>query len=145
MLLLLVSIISLLGVFAHSGRTDGNGGHWDRSAGEYHYHHGYGEHDHPNGICPYTKEEAPEKPKKKTSSSSSYSSSSSKKALEEEVASLFDSPEEQETEDGKKINTFTYIVLALLALLLLFAYLPFFYLWGLSIKEFCNKHFKKRK
>ena len=40
MLLLLVSIISLLGVFAHSGRTDSNGGHWDRSTGIYHYHTG---------------------------------------------------------------------------------------------------------
>lgn len=24
--------------FAHSGRTDANGGHWNRSPGEYHYH-----------------------------------------------------------------------------------------------------------
>lgn len=28
-------------VLAHSGRTDANGGHYDRSTGEYHYHHGY--------------------------------------------------------------------------------------------------------
>lgn len=26
--------------FAHSGRTDANGGHWDRSTGTYHYHNG---------------------------------------------------------------------------------------------------------
>ncbi len=26
--------------FAHSGRTDANGGHYDRSTGEYHYHNG---------------------------------------------------------------------------------------------------------
>ena len=25
-------------VFAHSGRTDSNGGHWDHSNGTYHYH-----------------------------------------------------------------------------------------------------------
>ena len=27
-------------VYAHSGRTDVNGGHWDRSTGTYHYHTG---------------------------------------------------------------------------------------------------------
>lgn len=31
---------------AHPGKTDGNGGHYDRSNGEYHYHHGYSAHDH---------------------------------------------------------------------------------------------------
>lgn len=38
---------------AHAGRTDANGGHWDRSTGEYHYHHGYPAHQHTDGICPY--------------------------------------------------------------------------------------------
>lgn len=39
--------------WAHSGRTDSRGGHYDRSTGEYHYHHGYPAHQHPNGVCPY--------------------------------------------------------------------------------------------
>ena len=39
--------------FAHSGRTDDAGGHYDRSTGEYHYHHGYSAHQHINGYCPY--------------------------------------------------------------------------------------------
>ena len=38
---------------AHSGRTDANGGHYDHSTGDYHYHHGYPAHKHPNGECPY--------------------------------------------------------------------------------------------
>lgn len=38
---------------AHSGRTDSSGGHYDRSTGEYHYHHGYPAHDHIGGVCPY--------------------------------------------------------------------------------------------
>lgn len=47
-------------VYAHSGRTDGNGGHTNRSTGEYHYHHGYPAHDHYDMDgdgdldCPYT-------------------------------------------------------------------------------------------
>ena len=43
-----VCLFSLLvsTVFAHPGRTDGNGGHTNHSTGEYHYHHGYSPHDH---------------------------------------------------------------------------------------------------
>lgn len=40
-------------VLAHPGRTDENGGHYDNSTGEYHYHHGYPAHQHENGVCPY--------------------------------------------------------------------------------------------
>lgn len=39
--------------FAHPGRTDSKGGHYDHSTGEYHYHHGYPAHQHTNGVCPY--------------------------------------------------------------------------------------------
>lgn len=39
--------------FAHPGGTDSKGGHTNRSTGEYHYHHGYPEHDHVDGVCPY--------------------------------------------------------------------------------------------
>ena len=39
--------------FAHPGATDANGGHYDHSTGEYHYHHGYPAHQHPDGRCPY--------------------------------------------------------------------------------------------
>lgn len=38
---------------AHSGRTDSRGGHYNTATGEYHYHHGYPAHQHPNGVCPY--------------------------------------------------------------------------------------------
>lgn len=52
-------IISMSSVpaYAHSGRTDSAGGHHDYNnvsgLGSYHYHHGYGPHLHPNGVCPY--------------------------------------------------------------------------------------------
>ena len=39
--------------FAHPGRTDSDGGHYDNMNGGYHYHHGYGEHYHNDGVCPY--------------------------------------------------------------------------------------------
>ena len=49
-----IFIIATSLTFAHSGRTDSSGGHNDRKAGGYHYHHGMGPHQHPNGECPYT-------------------------------------------------------------------------------------------
>lgn len=50
-----VLLISALSFYAsaHAGKTDGSGGHYDRSTGEYHYHHGYSAHQHTNGECPY--------------------------------------------------------------------------------------------
>ena len=39
--------------YAHPGATDANGGHYDHSTGEYHYHHGYPAHQHTDGKCPY--------------------------------------------------------------------------------------------
>ena len=70
-LLITITLLSILCIaciftaFAHSGRTDSSGGHWNNSTGTYHYHcGGYPAHSHSGGVCPY-----------KTSSSSSSSSS----------------------------------------------------------------------
>lgn len=50
--ILMIMLLSNISI-AHSGKTDSSGGHYDSSTGEYHYHHGYSAHQHPNGICPY--------------------------------------------------------------------------------------------
>ena len=55
---ILLSIVLCFFIFsiaasAHSGKTDSSGGHYNRSTGEYHYHHGYPAHQHQNGKCPY--------------------------------------------------------------------------------------------
>lgn len=49
----LVLFAILTSIYPHPGRTDGDGGHYVGDTGEYHYHHGYSAHQHPNGICPY--------------------------------------------------------------------------------------------
>lgn len=53
----LLCVLLLVGLtctaYAHPGRTDANGGHYNRSTGEYHYHHGYPAHQHYGGVCPY--------------------------------------------------------------------------------------------
>ena len=61
----LLMMLSLLcaPAYAHSGRTDANGGHHDyknvSGLGSYHYHHGYPAHLHPDGVCPYDTESSP--------------------------------------------------------------------------------------
>ena len=73
--LIILSIISIsINAYAHSGRTDSNGGHRDNKnksgLGSYHYHcGGYPAHLHTNGVCPYTSNS--------TQSNSSAQSSSS--------------------------------------------------------------------
>ena len=57
-ILLILTIIYSTNIYAHSGRTDKNGGHKDNKnvsgLGNYHYHcGGYEAHLHPNGVCPY--------------------------------------------------------------------------------------------
>ena len=42
--------------YSHSGGTDSRGGHNDRINGGYHFHHGEGPHQHPNGKCSYDKD-----------------------------------------------------------------------------------------
>lgn len=62
--------------YAHPGKTDANGGHYNRSTGEYHYHHGHPAHQHPNGVCPYDFEDTTDH-NSGTSSGSSGSGKSS--------------------------------------------------------------------
>lgn len=56
---LLLFTFTAMPVSAHPGRTDGDGGHYDHSDGEYHYHHGQPAHQHydidgdGNIDCPY--------------------------------------------------------------------------------------------
>ena len=66
--------------YAHSGRTDSNGGHRDNQnksgLGSYHYHcGGHPAHLHTNGVCPYSSSSSSSK---KSSGSKTKSSSSSK-------------------------------------------------------------------
>lgn len=42
---ILISSFAIV-IYAHSGKTDSSGGHYDHSTGKYHYHHGYSAHQH---------------------------------------------------------------------------------------------------
>ena len=73
--LLLVSLTCT--AYAHPGKTDSNGGHHDRSTGEYHYHHGYPAHQHYGGVCPYAYDDRTGQNSGSSGSSSSGSSNGS--------------------------------------------------------------------
>ena len=73
-LMLVVFVITpALYAYAHSGKTDFYGGHYDKSTGKYHYHHGYSAHEHTNGECPYDFNDA-------TDHDSNYQSNSNNKS-----------------------------------------------------------------
>lgn len=60
-LVIFLLIFPTFHVIAHPGNTDSKGGHYNRSTGDYHYHHGYPEHEHNNGVCPYEIDDTSEK------------------------------------------------------------------------------------
>lgn len=70
----LIALISLT-AYAHPGRTDANGGHYDHSTGEYHYHHGYPAHQHIDGVCPYDYDEQTNHNSNNSSSAGTYNQS----------------------------------------------------------------------
>lgn len=92
---LLFIILSAVTVYAHPGKTDSNGGHTDRSTGEYHYHHGYPAHNHSDldgdGVkeyCPYDHDDATDHKNMEGSYSKLYSDSTAKAVTEADVFHL---------------------------------------------------------
>lgn len=70
-------------IYAHSGRTDSSGGHYNSSTGEYHYHHGYSAHQHIDGICPYYNKIDDDNTTNKNETASNNSSDSLNEVIEE--------------------------------------------------------------
>ena len=86
--------------YAHSGKTDGKGGHYNRSTGEYHYHHGYPAHTVCGVNCPYNNIDATnhksstsgKSNSSKTSTSNDNELSSGEKIYISIILSFFTSP-----------------------------------------------------
>lgn len=124
-LLVLVLLMPLcITAKAHPGKTDSNGGHRDRSTGEYHYHHGYSAHDHydmdGDGIidCPYDFVD-------KTRNSNSSYTSDSRSTSSVNTPTTFTTPTEQpkhenaenesvSVKEEKKMPTWGYWVIGIL-------------------------------
>lgn len=103
-------------VLAHSGKTDANGGHYDRSTGEYHYHHGYPAHQHydmdGDGIidCPYAFDDQTDHSSRSGSSSQSNSGSSY-----DVQSTPRPSPQKSDDSKAKHISVGEIVVLAIFA------------------------------
>jgi hypothetical protein len=64
--------------YAHPGKTDSGGGHYNKSTGEYHYHHGYPAHSVCGINCPYNNIDATNHNSSNSSGSNSSKSKNSK-------------------------------------------------------------------
>lgn len=143
LLVLVLALLLSLPVLAHSGRTDSDGGHYDRFTGEYHYHHGYSAHQHEGGQCPYDFDD-------RTGESSGSSSSS------EEDKNKPDEKEHPLSVLLKVLFFPVFIALVFFSPLLFFVIGVFLQefvvaaidflesIWE-SIKKFLKKHFHKKK
>lgn len=103
---LIFLITSLFFVAAHPGGTDSSGGHYNRSTGKYHYHHGYSAHQHPNGECPYDFDN-------KTGGSSGYRIEKDKTTTKKATTTQKETKEEGEKEN-KTNFTGLYILVAII-------------------------------
>lgn len=105
-LCLIFSVLSIgVSCYAHSGRTDSNGGHRDNKnksgLGSYHYHcGGHPAHLHENGICPYSSSSS-----KTTKSTTSTSTGTSVKTIEVKEIEIITIVNEMEKGDTKYLFT----------------------------------------
>ncbi len=135
--------------FAHSGRTDANGGHYDHSTGEYHYHHGHPAHQHPNGICPYdespqeTTRAVPKSTVKKSSGSkhSGYyggSGSSTHNSQSSSSSSYEDSKSLMQKIKGHKFTLYDLLYIPVILFLLVAPGIPIFFTVALIFVNLWN-------
>lgn len=128
--------------FAHPGRTDANGGHYDRSTGEYHYHHGFPAHDHydidGDGIidCPYdfvdkTGENSGSRYSSGNSQVSDSKPVSEKKETDKSGMAVQDMKEEGRDKEMRSLSVTIAILVLLLAAMIILAIR-----FGLKIKSY---------
>ena len=121
-LFICISLATVLTVFAHSGRTDANGGHWNHATGEYHYHSG-------------------KYAGKSNSSSNSSSSSSSNSKLEEWKARHSASSTASQETSTKNYSKDIWEAIKAIFIISAIVLFPF---WTELISKFVD-FFKKRK
>lgn len=108
-------------VYAHPGKTDDNGGHFDRATGEYHYHHGYEAHQHTDmdgdGVpdCPFDYDDKTRQSSSSSSNISSYLSSATAETKPPEYYTITKTEEVQ----VEVLPTWIYYCFAMFALVVL--------------------------
>ena len=134
--------------YAHSGKTDYAGGHYNNSTGEYHYHHGYSAHSHYDMDgdgdidCPYEfNDKTNHNNSSNNSNSSNNNSNSSNNSNNNSIVS------ENNTENSKNKITFGKVIevifliipCSLITLYFLYMFFGFIYI---IIELICEKFLK---
>lgn len=111
----LIAMISVLisievNCFAHSGKTDKNGGHKDNQnksgLGSYHYHcGGYPAHLHPSGVCPYSSSSSSSSTTTKKSTNNSTTTTTTKSTATESTATKTKNIEVEKVEIMNEVKT----------------------------------------
>lgn len=119
-LVLLITVLCIP-VFSHSGGTDSKGGHRDSSTGEYHYHHGMPAHQHPNGVCPYSKPGTTQTPNYKDNESNAEIPSIEIESIQKQENKTQTTSNPNETENKKTkqesgTTTAEYVIGSIIAL-----------------------------
>jgi len=84
-LILIIILLSSITAYSHPGRTDANGGHWNRSTGEYHFHTGeYAGRDHSSSSS-YKTDSKAFKPPYEPPTENPYKTNASKKSKEPSI------------------------------------------------------------
>lgn len=118
---ILISVLLMLLVVpvvasAHSGKTDGSGGHTDHSTGEYHYHHGYSAHSHydmdGDGVkgCPYDF-----KDKTNHSSNNNSQSNEDQKSTTKQATANTEKQTETKKIDSDLVGVIVYVIIIALS------------------------------
>lgn len=120
--------------YAHPGGTDSNGGHYDQSTGQYHYHHGYPAHQHENDQCPYDFDD-------KTGQNSGTNSQSNNKTHRD--SSLKENTS-QKFYNNDDINFALSMAFIVFFLCLTYFRFTFWYNWALYVLYFLSAPFLAR-
>ena len=98
----ILSVLLSIICYAHGGKTDANGGHYNSSTGEYHYHHGYPAHQHPGGICPYSYDDKTDHLNGRSYSDDSNKSNNNYSDFNSSVNNFKDSERIKNSQDNRK-------------------------------------------
>jgi hypothetical protein len=91
-------------VYAHPGSTHSDGGHFNRSTGEYHYHHGYPAHEHSDMDgdghldCPYSFDDKTDH----SSNETGFATISKTPSLEHTLPPIVNEPPKADSEQTKQ-------------------------------------------
>ncbi len=123
----ILSVLLSIICYAHGGKTDANGGHYNSSTGEYHYHHGYPAHQHPGGICPYSYDDKTDHLNGRSYSDDSNKSNNNYSDFNSSVNNFKDSERIKNSQDNrktvseqKKDKSIAYFVLLLIIIAIVY-------------------------